>query len=120
MKRWFKTIARYTMIGVADVNGFIDVACATYLRQDISDEGTTGMVTKEVFEEWVEEHLCPVLGNYSNGEARSVVMLVNALAQMSQKVVDLIEGRSATILFTAPFHRILIQLKNFSVLIKDI
>ena len=43
------------MIGVADVNDFIDIACETYLRDEISDEGTTGMLTREIFEQWIEE-----------------------------------------------------------------
>ena len=84
LKQWFKTIARYTMIGVADVNGFIDAACATYLREDLSYEGAAGTVTRETFEQWVEECLCPVLGDYSKGEARSVVMLDNTSTHMSE------------------------------------
>ena len=113
LKQWFKTIARYTMIGVVDVNGFIDAACATNLREDLSDEGAAGTVTREKFEEWVEESLCPILGDYSKGEARSVVMLDNASTHMSQKVVDLIEGKGAVILYTAPFLPDLNPIENF-------
>ena len=54
------------MIGVADINGFIDIACNTYLRNDFSDEGASNTVTTELFEIWVEQYLCPILGNYNN------------------------------------------------------
>ena len=92
MRRWFKSEVRYTLIGVADVNGFIESACQTYIRDEISDEGAAGTVTREIFEDWVEKQLCPVLGDYLKGEKRSVVLLDNASTHMSQKVVDLIDG----------------------------
>ena len=113
LKRWFKTIARCAMIGVADANGFIDSACETYIRQDLSDEGAAGRVTREIFEQWVEEKLCPVLGNYSIGEPRSAVMLDNASTHMSEKVVRLIEGKGAVMLFAAPFSPDLNPIENF-------
>ena len=86
------------MIGVTDVNGFVSSACETYRRDHLSDEGAAGTVTVEIFEEWVEKSLCPVLGNYNAGEPRSVVLLDNASTHMS-----LIEKRGSTLLYTAPY-----------------
>ena len=104
MRNYFKDVVRYTMIGVADLNGFIPSACNTYLRDDINSvEGAAGTVTREVFEDWVETHLVPILGDYSKGEIRSVVMLDNASTHMSQRVVDMIEAKGAKIIYSAPF-----------------
>ena len=91
------------MIGVADVNGFVSSACETYRRDHLSDEGAAGTVTVEIFEEWVEKSLCPVLGNYNAGEPRSVVLLDNASTHMSPRVRNLIEERGSTLLYTAPY-----------------
>ena len=66
---WFKNVVRYTVIGVADINGFIVSACNTYIRDEISDEGAAGTVTREVFEDWVEKFLCPHLGDYFRSSA---------------------------------------------------
>ena len=38
LTQWFKNCIRYTMIGVADVNGFIPCACSTYLRDELSED----------------------------------------------------------------------------------
>ena len=56
-----------------------------------------------MFEDWVEYNLCPILGDYSKGQARSVVLMDNALTHMSQKVINMIEAKGAQILFAAPF-----------------
>ena len=113
MRRWFKSEVRYTMIGVADVNGFIESACGIYKRDEISDEGAAGTVTRDIFEDWVEKMLCPVLGDYSKGEKRSVVLLDNASTHMSQKVVDLIEATNAKILYSTPFSPDLNPIENY-------
>ena len=113
LKRWFKSVARYTLIAVADINGFIDFGCKTYLREDTSSEGAAGTVTQEMFGEWVEEHLCPILGDYSKGQPRSVVMLDNASTHMSEKVRQLIESKGAVLLYTAPFLPDLNPIENF-------
>ena len=113
MEKWFKDIVRYTMIGVADVNGFIPSACKTFLRDEISEEGAAGTVTRDVFEEWVKEYLCPILGDYSKGQNRSIVMLDNASTHMSRRVVDMIERTGAKVLYTAPFSPDLNPIENF-------
>ena len=91
------------MIDVADVNGFIPSACKTFLRDEISEEGAAGTVTRDVFEEWVKECLCPILDDYSKGQNRSIVMLGNASTHISRRVVDMIEEKGAKVLYTAPF-----------------
>ena len=52
-RRWFKNEVRFTMIAAADINGFIDVACSTWERDELSEEGAAGTVTREIFEWWV-------------------------------------------------------------------
>ena len=47
--KWFKDCVCYTLIGVADINGFVDCACKTYDRRELSKEGAAGTVTREVF-----------------------------------------------------------------------
>ena len=112
-RRWFRNEVRFTLIGVADINGFIPCACETYLRDEISDEGAAGTVTREIFEDWVENSLCPILGDYSKGESRSVVMLDNASTHMSKRVTDMIEAKGARIIYTAPFSPDLNPIENF-------
>ena len=45
----------------------------------------------------------PVLGNYSRGEKRSIVVLDNASIHHSKRVVELIEGAGAYIIYSAPY-----------------
>ena len=118
LNQWFKNTVRYTLIGVADINGFVDGACNTYLRSDISDEGAAGTITKEVFEDWVKDFLCPVLGDYSKGEPRSVVLLDNASTHNSNRVVRMIEETGAVVIFSAPFSPDLNPIENFFSLYK--
>ena len=110
---WFKNTIRYTLIGVADINGFVDDACRVFPRNEISDEGAAGTVKREDFENWVEQYLCPQLGNYRRGEARSVVLLDNASTHNSDKVVRLIEAVGAVVVFTAPFSPDLNPIENY-------
>ena len=110
---WFKNSVRFTLIGAADIDGFIDGACQTYLRNNISDEGAAGTVTKQVFENWVEQYLCPYLGDYSKGESRSVVLLDNASTHNSDRVVQMIEATGARIIYSAPFSPDLNPIENY-------
>ena len=70
-------------------------------------------VTREIFEWWVEHKLCPVLGDYTKGENRSVVMLDNASTHMSQKVIELITAKKTRIIFSAPFSPDLNPIENY-------
>ena len=116
--KWFKDCVCYTLIGVADINGFVESACNTYDRKEIREEGAAGTVTREVFEHWVEHFLVPVLGDYSKGEPRSVVLLDNASTHNSDKAVQMIEATGAMIQFTAPFSPDLNPIENYFSLYK--
>ena len=116
--KWFKDCVCYTLIGVADINGFVDCACKTYDRRELSKEGAAGTVPREVFEKWVEECLVPVLGNFEMNEPRSVVLLDNASTHNSDKVVQMIEATGAMIQFTAPFSPDLNPIENYFSLYK--
>ena len=79
----------------------------------MSNEGAAGTVNRDIFEWWVENKLCPVLGEYTKGESRSVVILDNASTHMSQKVIELISTINARVVFTAPFSPDLNPIENY-------
>ena len=80
---WYRHCVRYTLIAAADINGFITSACHTVDREEISAEGAAGTVDADYFLWWVENRLCPVLGNCEFGEPRSIVMMDNASTHMT-------------------------------------
>ena len=100
---WFRTKVRYTLIAAADINGFVEGACDIVRRDEVSDEGASGTVDRDRYIEWVQEKLCPHLGNYVLGEKRSVVLLDNASIHMSYEVVDAISATGAVVIYGAPF-----------------
>jgi transposase len=73
------------------------------LRQETSAEGAAGTVNTDYFKDWVEHFLCPTVGNYANGEPRSIVVMDNASTHMSRHVSKLIQATGAIILYTAPY-----------------
>ena len=101
--QWFKHVICYTMIGFVNINGFVEEACKTYLRNEISYKCAAGTVTRDIFENWVKTHLCQILGHHCKGETRSVVILDNATTHTSNKVLRMIEDTKAEIIYTAPF-----------------
>ena len=103
ISRWFRDEVRYTMIAALDIDGFIDSTLQIIHRNQLSDEGAAGTVTAEMFEDWVQYYLCPTLGNYSRGEARSIVMMDNASTHMGQRVQDLIRATGAYLIYSAPY-----------------
>ena len=103
INEWFESVARYTLIAAADINGFIPAACETVMRDEISDEGAAGTVDSDYFVYWVEHFLCPVLGNYQKGEPRSVVMMDNASTHYSDRVEELIADAGALLIYGPPF-----------------
>jgi len=113
ISEWYRSVVRYTLIAAADINGFIESACDTVLRDEISDEGAAGTVDREYFVNWVRTKLCPVLGRYEYGEPRSVVMLDNASTHMCTDVTDLIEATGAVIIYSAPFSPQLNPIENY-------
>ena len=82
VNEWHRRCVRYTMMGAADINGFIPAACHIVPREEISDEGAAGTVDSEYFLFWIQTYLCPMLGNYVRGEPCSVVFLDNASTHM--------------------------------------
>ena len=92
----------YSMIAASDWNGFIIETCECVSREkDASGRAKT--VDSEVFLEWVEDRLLPVLGQYDLMEARSVVILDNASIHHSEDTIALIESTGARVIFTAPY-----------------
>ena len=55
------------------------------------------------FQDWVRDHLVPVLGSYANSEPNSVVIMDNASTHMSREVVELVEATGAYLLYSAPY-----------------
>ena len=55
----------------------------------------------------------PILGDYSKGQNRSVVMIDNASTHMMRRVVDMIEEKGAKIIYSAPFSLDLNPIENF-------
>jgi hypothetical protein len=67
---WFLDGKRYTMMGVADVNGFVKSACVCVRRDELFDDpqdGASGTVSKQVFIHWLKRKILPLLGNFEKG-----------------------------------------------------
>ena len=96
---------RYTLIGAADINGFVVEACQIVEREHgkHDNDPTRGTVDMERFEEYVEEYLVPMLGSFGRGEPRSVVIMDNASIHISLRVQELIENAGAKLIYTAPY-----------------
>ena len=99
--RWFKSSVRYTMIAAMDIDGMIDSSIDCVKRTGNPDQNDT--VDCEHFEFWVENYLCPALGSFAKGEARSIVVMDNAATHMSERVGQLVRGTGAYLLYTAPY-----------------
>ena len=92
----------YTLIGTADIYGFIVSACHTVLRDQISDEGATGTVFRIFF---VLDKYLPLssLGKFEFGEARSVVYIDNASTHMANEVEAAIHRTDAILIYGPPY-----------------
>ena len=93
------------MLAAGDINGFIIESIDVVHRERSARDtcplrGTTGM---ERFELWVEEKLCPVLGNWANSEPRSIIVIDNATIHHSERVRGLIMATGAKMIYTAPY-----------------
>ena len=60
-------------------------------------------INRERFERWVEEKRVPILGDYSLGEPRSLVVLDNATIHHSDKIVQLVESTGARLVYLPPY-----------------
>ena len=96
---------RYSLLAAADINGFVIEACEqVFAKTSATDtDPTRGTIDAERFELWVEEFLCPTLGNYDLEEPRSLVILDNASTHHTARVRELIRATGAEVLYTAPY-----------------
>ena len=96
---------RYTLIGACNWDGFVTEACCIVEREHGSADldPDRGTVDTERFEQYVEQHLVPVLGKSVNGEPNSIVVMDNASIHASDRIRDLIEEAGAKLVFTAPY-----------------
>jgi transposase len=92
---------RYTLIGAADMRGFIPEMCELVRRKRYVDDPDpeAGTVDTERFLQWVEHRLCPHLGNFFMGEPRSIVVMDNASTHWSPRIQQLIAATGAILLF---------------------
>ena len=108
LSRWFQDTVRYTLIGVADFDGFISEACCL-VRRDNSEaefttaEGSAGTVMQERFLQFVKDDLCPILGRFELCEKRSIVLMDNASVHMLPEVKEAIHAKGAYFMYTAPY-----------------
>lgn len=93
---------RYTLIGAADLFGFVLSACDTVLH-NYKEKEEQKPVDADRFVEYVEKKLVPVLGNYDRQEPHSVVIMDNCSIHLDPRVRTLIEGAGAIIIYSAPY-----------------
>jgi len=96
---------RFTMIGACDCNGFVKSACEIVEREQGKNDTdpNRGTVDGERFLEYVRDCLVPALGNYINGERRSIVVMDNASIHNANEIRNLIESAGAILIYTAPY-----------------
>jgi transposase len=92
---------RYSMIGVADINGFVLEAIEVVPASGPGDD--VGPIDRDRFVQFIQEKLLPVLGRFEYGEPRSLVVLDNASIHISKEIVDLIESTGAKIVYLPPY-----------------
>jgi len=76
-------------MAACDCGGFVMEAC----------EWILGTMDSDCFVQWVEEGLCPVLGNFVLGEPRSVVVMDNVAQHHDERVRSAIEQTGAEIVY---------------------
>ena len=96
-------VARYTLIGAVDINGFIPQACDIIFHRTTKTNTSTGTVDADRFVAYVAELLVPQLGNYTRGEPRSVVVMDNATIHKDPRVQALIEATGAKLIWNAAY-----------------
>jgi transposase len=104
--KWFYDGKRYTIMGVADVNGFVQSACVCFRRDELFDDphgGASGTLNKQVFIDRLILKILLLLGNFEKGEPRSIVFLDNASIHIDEEIVSLIQSKGACILYNAAF-----------------
>jgi hypothetical protein len=54
--KWFHEEKRYTMMGVADVNGYVQSTCVCFRRDELFDDpqgGASVTMNKQLFIDWL-------------------------------------------------------------------
>jgi len=93
---------RYSsLIGVCDINGFVQESCEVIMTQGAGED--VGPINRDRFEQWIEKKLVPVLGSYTNGDPRSIVVLDNATIHHSDRIRDFVINTGAMILYLPPY-----------------
>ena len=103
----------YTMIGASDINGFIPQACELVFKGDNSINPARGTIDSQRMIEYIKYYLCPVLGNYSRNEPRSIVILDNVNLHKHPEIKRLINETGAEMLFTARYSPDLSPIEYF-------
>ena len=93
------------LIAALDVNGFVYESFEVVERVmgDLETSEQSFTVDAGKFLAWVKTYLCPVLGRYSYGEPRSIVVMDNASTHMTWEVKEAIRDTGAYLLYTAPY-----------------
>jgi hypothetical protein len=94
VRRWhgYRHDLLYTMIGAVDVNGFIPECCQLVAKPET--------VNAAKFTQYIQEYICPVIGNYLEGEPRSVVTMDNATVHNPLVVEALINDAGGRVIWT--------------------
>ena len=100
------------MIAALDVYVFISSTVDDVHRNIISAEGTKGKASSTYFEEWIECHLYPALGNHAKGEARSIVVMGSASIHVYDRTMYLIRNTYDYVLCVSPCSPYLNPIEN--------
>jgi transposase len=106
----FNVDTRYPIIGAADFFGFVIHACDVVMHR-YREKEEHKPVDADRFCTYIEQYLCPVLGNYERGEPHSVVIMDNCSIHLDPRVKALIEGRGAILIYSAPYSPELIPIE---------
>jgi hypothetical protein len=93
----------FSLLGAVDVNGFVVDACECVFRRRNENNLMTGTVDTERFLQWVVEFLIPTLGNFQQGDARSVVVMDNAPIHKDPRIQAAIEAAGAIVVWCARY-----------------
>ena len=96
------------MIGVADIDGFVEEACHIHPRKEgqasmIDGAGSAGTVTANFFLNFIRLKVCPILGDLSKEQFRSIVFIDNATVNIHPGVKEAIEAKDAYLIYGAPY-----------------
>lgn len=98
----FNRDIQFTLIGVADMYGFVIPACDEILHMQKEKEEQKP-VDADRFVEWVRDYLAPILGNYWRDEAHSVVIMDNCSIHLDFRVREMIEATGAILIYSSPY-----------------